>query len=138
MKEGNQKLLTKHHSKIMSKEGFKFEEVDLSIRQFKIISVNRFWKDVTYQESKITRAIKRFCNIPITKFKYLYKIDVVVNEAFLRKGMTIFFHGERFIITNTSGSLITIESVGYTSKNFEDTDFRDNYLIQGGCVLMMS
>jgi hypothetical protein len=138
MKEGNQKLLTKHHFKVMSKEGFKSEKVNLSIRKLKIISVNRFWKDVTYQESKIIRAIKRFCNIPIIKFKYLYKIDVVVNEAFLRKGMTIFFRGERFVITNTSGSLITIESVGYTGKNFEDTDFRDNYLIQGGCVLMMS
>jgi hypothetical protein len=122
----------------MSKEGFKSEKINLSIRKLKIISVNRFWKDVTYQESKIIRAIKRFCNIPIIKFKYLYKIDVVVNEAFLRKGMTIFFRGERFVITNTSGSLITIESVGYTGKNFEDTDFRDNYLIQGGCVLMMS
>jgi hypothetical protein len=138
MKEGNQKLLTKHHFKVMSKEGFKSEKINLSIRKLKIISVNRFWKDVTYQESKIIRAIKRFCNIPIIKFKYLYKIDVVVNEAFLRKGMTIFFRGERFVITNTSGSLITIESVGDTGKNFEDTDFRDNYLIQGGCVLMMS
>lgn len=138
VKEENQKLLTKHHFKVMSKEGFKFEEVDISIRKFKIISVNRFWKDVTYQESKITRAIKRFCNIPITRFKYLYKIDIVVNDVFLRIGMTVFIHGIRFVITNTSGALITIESVEYTNKNFEDTDFKSNYLIQGGCILMMS
>ena len=123
----------------MKKEKFKWaEEMEIKIPEIKIEHITRFIKDAAYKESWITRVIKHFFSVPVTKFKYLYKIDMVIQQPYFRKGQTVHCLGERFIVTEVLERFIAIQSMDYTDQDFNKEDFKDKRLIPGGCLLTMS
>lgn len=114
------------------------EEINVNIPIIRILHVTSFLKGVAYKESWIIRKIKHLCNIPVNKFKYLYKVGLFVQGTFLIRQQVVLFQGERFLIIANSGQHITIQSIDYIEKNLTERDFKGNKLIPSGCVLMIS
>ena len=114
------------------------KEINVNIPMIEILHVTSFFKDVAYQESWIVRKIKHLFNVPVNKFKYLYKVGLFVQGSFLTRQQVVLFNGERFLIIANSGQHIIIQSIEYTDKDLSQRDFKGNKLIPSGCMLMMS